>query len=179
VLRLTCHVIVIRSLSWNVGQSDLSLSVPPNWQRFSTVMQTLKCLSVPSNHHWKGYPDVNWKGYPDVNWKGYSDIVDYVFTELQMKFVPVSGGYKSASWWRELRRIQTHRTIRSMRTDVVTTKLIRMHVGAAGANMWFSVLVWKAKSITSISVHEHLTFVKHIYVDLNNDVIAVRLSFMQ
>jgi hypothetical protein len=28
-------------------------------------------------------------------------------------------------------------------------------------------------------VHEHLTFVKHIYVDVNGDVIAVRLSFMQ
>jgi hypothetical protein len=109
VLYLTCHVIVIRSLSWNVSQSDLSLSVAPNWQRFSVVMQTLKCLGVPSNHHWKCYLDVNWKGYPDINWKGYTDIVDYVFTELQMKFLPYSGSYKSTSRGRELRRIQTHR----------------------------------------------------------------------
>jgi hypothetical protein len=28
-------------------------------------------------------------------------------------------------------------------------------------------------------VHEHLTFMKHIYVDVNSDVIAVRLSFVQ
>jgi hypothetical protein len=28
-------------------------------------------------------------------------------------------------------------------------------------------------------MHEHLTFVKHIYVDVNGDVITVRLSFMQ
>jgi hypothetical protein len=26
-------------------------------------------------------------------------------------------------------------------------------------------------------MHEHLTFVKHIYVDVNSDVIAVRLRF--
>jgi hypothetical protein len=58
-------------------------------------------------------------------------------------------------------------------------KLIRMHVGGAGAKMWFGVLVSKGKSITSISVHEHLTFVKHIYIDVNNDVIAMRLSFVQ
>jgi hypothetical protein len=50
VLHLTCHVIVIRSLSWNVSQSDLSLLVPPKWQRFPTVMQNLQCLSVSSNH---------------------------------------------------------------------------------------------------------------------------------
>jgi hypothetical protein len=58
-------------------------------------------------------------------------------------------------------------------------KLIRMHVTDEGAKMWFGVLVYKGKSITSISVHENLTFVKHIYVDVNDDVIAVRLSFMQ
>jgi hypothetical protein len=45
--------------------------------------------------------------------------------------------------------------------------------------MWFGVLVCKDKSITSISVHEHLTFVKHIYKDVNDDVITVRLSFVQ
>jgi hypothetical protein len=27
-------------------------------------------------------------------------------------------------------------------------------------------------------MHEHLTFVKHIYVDVNGDMIVVRLSFM-
>jgi hypothetical protein len=27
-------------------------------------------------------------------------------------------------------------------------------------------------------VHEHLTFVEHIYVDVNGDVITVRLSFV-
>jgi hypothetical protein len=58
-------------------------------------------------------------------------------------------------------------------------KLIRMHVRGAGAKMWFGVLIWKGKSITSISVHEHLTFVKHIYVDMNSDLIAVRLSIVQ
>jgi hypothetical protein len=36
-------------------------------------------------------------------------IVDYVFTKLQMKFLPGFGGYKSTSRGRELRRIQTHR----------------------------------------------------------------------
>jgi hypothetical protein len=28
-------------------------------------------------------------------------------------------------------------------------------------------------------MHAHLTFVKHIYVDVNDDVIIVRLSFVQ
>jgi hypothetical protein len=40
------------------------------------------------------------------------------------------------------------------------------------------VLVWKGKSITSINAFENMTFVKHIYVDVNADVIAVRLRFM-
>jgi hypothetical protein len=100
VLHLIWDIIVIRSLSWNVSQSKLSLSVPPNWQRFSAVMQSLKCLSVPWNHHWKCYPN--------VNWKCYSDIRDYVFTELEMKFLPGSGSYKSTSRERELRHIHTH-----------------------------------------------------------------------
>jgi hypothetical protein len=54
-----------------------------------------------------------------------------------------------------------------------------MHVAGTGVKMWFSVLVCKGKSITSISAHEHLTFVKHIYVDMNVDVITVRLKFVQ
>jgi hypothetical protein len=58
-------------------------------------------------------------------------------------------------------------------------KLIKMHVGGAGAKIWFGVLIWKCQSITSISVHEHLTFMKHIYVDVNTDVIVVRLRFAQ
>jgi hypothetical protein len=41
------------------------------------------------------------------------------------------------------------------------------------------VLIWKGMSITSISMHEHLTFVKHIYVDVNADVMAARPRFMQ
>jgi hypothetical protein len=72
--------------------------VPLNWQRFFVMMQILKCLSMPSIHHWKGNSDVNWKDYLDFNWKGYNDIVDYVFTELQIKFLPGSGSYKST--WR-------------------------------------------------------------------------------
>jgi hypothetical protein len=43
-------------------------------------------------------------------------------------------------------------------------------------------LIWRTlerQSITSISVHEHLTFMKHIYVDMNDDVIVVRLRFAQ
>jgi hypothetical protein len=28
-------------------------------------------------------------------------------------------------------------------------------------------------------VHEHLTFMKHIYIDVNSDVITARLSFVQ
>jgi hypothetical protein len=48
----------------------------------------------------------HWKGYTDINWKSSNDIVDYVFTELQMKFLPGTYGYKSRSWGRELRGIQ-------------------------------------------------------------------------
>jgi hypothetical protein len=47
---LTRHIIVIRPLLLNVIQIDMSLSVPPKWQRFSVVMQTLQWLSVSSNH---------------------------------------------------------------------------------------------------------------------------------
>jgi hypothetical protein len=58
-------------------------------------------------------------------------------------------------------------------------KLIKMHVEDAWAKIWFGILIWKGKSITSISAHEHLTFVKHIYVDMNADVITVRPMFAQ
>jgi hypothetical protein len=71
------------------------------------------------------------------------------------------------------------RVMRSMRTSIVTMKLIRMHVGGVGLKMWFGVLVFKGKSITSINMHEHLTFMKHIYIDVNADVIAVKLRFVQ
>jgi hypothetical protein len=37
--------------------------------------------------------------------------------------------------------------MRSMRTDVTTTKLIRMHIGGAGVKMWFGILVYRGKSI--------------------------------
>jgi hypothetical protein len=66
-----------------------------------------------------------------------------------------------------------------MRTGVVTMKLIKMHIKDAGAKILFGVLVWKGKSLTSISMHDNLTFMKHIYVDVNTDVIIVRLRFMQ
>jgi hypothetical protein len=52
-----------------------------------------------------------------------------------------------------------------------------MHVGGTRAKMWFGVLICKGKS-TSISAHEHLTFMKHIYIDVNDVVIVMRLSFM-
>jgi hypothetical protein len=54
-----------------------------------------------------------------------------------------------------------------------------MHVAGTGAKMWFGVLICKGKSITSISADEHLTFMKHIYIDMNTDVITVRPRFMQ
>jgi hypothetical protein len=66
-----------------------------------------------------------------------------------------------------------------MRTGVVTMKLIKMHIEDAGAKILFGVLVWKGKSLTSISMHDNLTFMKHIYVDVNTDVIIMRLRFMQ
>jgi hypothetical protein len=58
-------------------------------------------------------------------------------------------------------------------------KLIKMHIGGTGAKIWFGVLVSKGKSITSINAHEHLTFVKQIYVDVNSNVIVVRPRFTQ
>jgi hypothetical protein len=57
----------------------------------------------------KIYPDVKWEGYPDINWKCYNDNVDYVFTKLQIELISIFSGYKSTSWGRELRCIQTHR----------------------------------------------------------------------
>jgi hypothetical protein len=58
-------------------------------------------------------------------------------------------------------------------------KLIKMHVGGAGAKIWFGVLIYKDKSITSTNVHDNLTFAKNIYVDVNADVIGMRLRFVQ
>jgi hypothetical protein len=37
----------------------------------------------------------HWKGYIDINQKVTNDIVDYVFIELQMKFLPGTYGYKT------------------------------------------------------------------------------------
>jgi hypothetical protein len=54
-----------------------------------------------------------------------------------------------------------------------------MHVIGAGVKMWFGILVSKGKSITLISAHEQLTFMKHIYIDVNTDVIVVRPRIMQ
>jgi hypothetical protein len=53
-----------------------------------------------------------WRELKRLLWrwlKGYSDILYYIFTELYMKFLPNSSGYKSTSRGRELRRIQTYR----------------------------------------------------------------------
>jgi hypothetical protein len=58
-------------------------------------------------------------------------------------------------------------------------KLIKMHVGATGAKFWFGILIYKGKSLTSISTRDNLAFVKHNYVDVKIDVITVRLRFMQ
>jgi hypothetical protein len=69
--------------------------------------------------------------------------------------------------------------MRSMWTGIITTKLIRMHVRGIGVKMWFGVLIVKSNNTTPISMHEYLTFVKHIYVDVNADVITVRVRFMQ
>jgi hypothetical protein len=67
------------------------------------------------------------------------------------------------------------KTMSSMRRDIVTMKLNAMYVGGTWVRIWFGVLVCKAKSTTSISVHDNLTFVKYMYVD----VIAVRPRFVQ
>jgi hypothetical protein len=44
-------------------------------------------------------------------------------------------------------------------------------------------LIWhtrvKRQEYTSIRVHEHLTFMKHIYIDVNADVITVGPRFTQ
>ncbi len=78
---------------------------------------------------WKGYPDVSlkmllrrvtkkammmgdWKDYSDVSLKrkwcwGLPRII--FLSELWMILLHIVGGYKSTSWGREIRRIQTHR----------------------------------------------------------------------
>jgi hypothetical protein len=65
-----------------------------------------------------------------------------------------------------------------MRIDIVTMKLNKMNVRGAGVKIWFDVLVYKGKNITSICAHDNLTFMKHIYVDVNVDVISVRARFV-
>jgi hypothetical protein len=62
---------------------------------------------------------------------------------------------------------------------VLTMKLNALHVGDIGARIWLGVLVCNGKSTTSISVHDNLTFMKHIYVDVNVDVMPMRPRFMQ
>jgi hypothetical protein len=57
----------------------------------------------------KATPTCHWTSYTNIDLKGYNDTIDYVFTELQMKFVPGTYVYKSRSWGRELRCIQTQR----------------------------------------------------------------------
>jgi hypothetical protein len=109
---------------------------PEMWLKvYSDV--SLKRLRWWVTGHWKGYPDMWLKVYFDAllkrlrwwvmgHWKCYSDmspkrlpgtplkrlivIVDFVFTELQMKLLPDSSGYKNTSQERELICIQTHRS---------------------------------------------------------------------
>jgi hypothetical protein len=50
----------------------------------------------------------HWKGYTDIHWKGTNDIVDYVFNEWQMKFLPGTYGYKSRSWRRGIQSCRPH-----------------------------------------------------------------------
>jgi hypothetical protein len=47
------------------------------------------------------------KRLPDTPLKRLTNTVGYVFTELQMKLLPGSSGYKSTTRGRELRCIQT------------------------------------------------------------------------
>jgi hypothetical protein len=54
-----------------------------------------------------------------------------------------------------------------------------MHVGSTGVRIWFGVLTCKGKNTTSISVHDNLTFVKHIYIYVNVDVIVMRQILVQ
>jgi hypothetical protein len=89
----------------------------------------------------------------------------------------------AASWNGSMRlswaQLRLWSWMKSTRTYVLTMKLNAMYVGGIGARIWFGVLICKGKSTTSISTHDNLTFVKHIYVDVNIDVIVVRLRFMQ
>jgi hypothetical protein len=54
-----------------------------------------------------------------------------------------------------------------------------MRVGGTWTKIWFGVRVCKGKTITSISVQDNLTSMKHIYIDVNIDVIIMRLRFVQ
>jgi hypothetical protein len=67
----------------------------------------------------------------------------------------------------------------STRTYIITMKLNAMHVGSTGVRIWFGVLTCKGKNTTSISVHDNLTFVKHIYIYVNVDVIVMRQILVQ
>jgi hypothetical protein len=91
--------------------------------------------------HWSIYLDMECKGYDDwwwmtekatvtCHWKGYNDIVDSVFTELHMKLLPGSVGYKSTSWEREVRRIHTHssKTIGSKEPEPWSPRWVRQQL---------------------------------------------------
>jgi hypothetical protein len=94
---------------WLKVYSDVSLKrLPDMWLKvYSDV--SLNRLRWWVTGHWKDYPDMSPKRLPNTPLKRLTDIVEYVFTELQIKLLPGSSGYKSTSQWRELRRIQTHR----------------------------------------------------------------------
>jgi hypothetical protein len=66
----------------------------------------------------------------------------------------------------------------STRLGVMRKKWIVMHVRDTGMNIWFGIIIWKWKRGTSIFVHDNLTFMNHIYVDVNADVIDVRPTFV-
>jgi hypothetical protein len=94
----------LKRLRWRV--TGLSKGYPDVcFKLYSDV--TLKRL--PQHVTEKAIPTCHWKSYTVINWKGSNDIVDYVFTELQIKFIPGTYSYKSRSWGRELKRIQSHR----------------------------------------------------------------------
>jgi hypothetical protein len=90
-----------------------------HWKGYSDM--SLKRLQWWVTGHWKGYLWCVTKNATVMSdrslkrllwwvigqWKGSNDIVDYVLTELQMKFLPGTYDYKSRSWGRKLRGIQS------------------------------------------------------------------------
>jgi hypothetical protein len=77
--------------------------------------------------------------------------------------------------WAQLR----HQSwMRSTKLGVMRKKWIAMHVRGTSIKIWFGVIICKWKRGTSIFVHDSLTFLKHIYVEVNAYVITMRPRFM-